>query len=347
MHKIQLPRTILVGPGAISKVGETCKELGLRHNTLVVCATSIYKNIGRPVVRDLKNSGFRSRRIFVDEATEEMVSEVRAAIAKEKSAFVCGIGGGTAIDVAKLASAQSKLPFLSIPTACSNDGIANSRASIRTADNQKTSIEAQAPLAIIADSVIIQQAPHRFFAAGFGDMVAKFTANLDWQLAHRLKGEYYGAYASQLAMMSAKMMIDNAEYISKHYEEGINMLIEALISAGVAMSIAGSTRPCSGSEHLFSHALETIAAKPALHGEQCGVGTIMMAHLHGQDWRKIQTALRLIGSPTNAMELGVTEEEVIGALMKAHSIRPDRYTILGDGLTREAAEKLAKDTEVI
>ena len=113
------------------------------------------------------------------------------------------------------------------------------------------------------------------------------------------------------------------------------------------MSVAGSSRPCSGSEHLFSHALDRVSKEPSLHGEQCGVGAIMMMYLHGGDWRRLKTALMTIGAPTTARELGVSNEEIVRALMIAHSVRPDRYTILGDnGLSREAAERLASTTGV-
>ena len=124
-------------------------------------------------------------------------------------------------------------------------------------------------------------------------------------------------------------------------------MLKALVSNGVAMSIAGSSRPASGSEHMFSHALDRIAPKSALHGEQCGVGTIMMMYLHGGNWQEIRDALKKIGAPTNAEELGIEDKYIIEALVQAHSIRPDRYTILGNGLTPEAAEKVARITKVI
>ena len=93
--------------------------------------------------------------------------------------------------------------------------------------------------------------------------------------------------------------------------------------------------------------LDKIAKKPALHGEQCGVGAIMMMNLHGGDWKFIRDALHNVKAPTTAKELGVSPEEIIEALTIAHTIR-DRYTILGDrGLSREAAEKLAITTGVI
>jgi len=91
-----------------------------------------------------------------------------------------------------------------------------------------------------------------------------------------------------------------------------------------------------------------IAPKPALHGEQCGVGAIMMSYLHGAEWKYVRDALRNVGAPTNAKELGIKDEYIIEALVQAHKINPERYTILGDtGLTYEAAERLATITEVI
>jgi len=210
--------------------------------------------------------------------------------------------------------------------------------------NEKTKV----PLAIIADSSVIAKAPYRLLASGVGDVIAKFTAVLDWRLAHKLKNEYYGEYAASLALLSAKHVLCYANVIRRGDEKAVRIVMEALISSSIAMCIAGSTRPGSGSEHLFSHALDLIAPKPALHGEQCGVGTIMMAYLHGKDWRKIRRTLKRIGAPTTAKELGIPDYYIIKALTIAHKIRPERYTILGEtGLTWEAAENLARTTGVI
>ena len=107
------------------------------------------------------------------------------------------------------------------------------------------------------------------------------------------------------------------------------------------MAIAGTSRPASGAEHLFSHALDKLEASNAMHGEQCGVGTIMMEYLHGGDWKKIRDALSMLGAPVTAKELGLKDEEVIKALEIAHSIRPERYTVLGkEGLTTATASMM-------
>jgi glycerol-1-phosphate dehydrogenase [NAD(P)+] len=113
------------------------------------------------------------------------------------------------------------------------------------------------------------------------------------------------------------------------------------------MSVAGSSRPASGAEHMVSHTLDRLAPGKALHGEQCGVATILMLHLHGADWEQVRDALRTLGAPTTAAELGIPKATMVEALLQAHRIRPERYTVLGDrGLTREAAERLLHVTGV-
>src|SRR3989337_666649 len=114
--------------------------------------------------------------------------------------------------------------------------------------------------------------------------------------------------------MSARLVMRNAGLIQPGNDEGLRVLLEALISCGVAMSIAGSSRPCSGSEHLFSHALDMIDCPHAMHGEQCGIGSIAITYLYGANWKRIRDTLKRIGAPTNASELGVKDEDVVKAL---------------------------------
>ncbi|MGF3522799.1 MAG: NAD(P)-dependent glycerol-1-phosphate dehydrogenase, partial [Candidatus Bathyarchaeia archaeon] len=170
----------------------------------------------------------------------------------------------------------------------------------------------------------------------------------DWKLAHKEKQEYYGEYAASLALMSVRLVALNAEKIREGNEEGLRVLLEALISCGVAMSIAGSSRPCSGSEHLFSHALDMLNPSQGMHGEQCGLGTIMISYLYGANWKRVKQTLKQLGAPTSAADLGAADEDVVKALELAASIRPDRYTILQKlNMNYLACAKVAKATGVI
>lgn len=346
-HYMQLPREVLIGKNVAPLVGETLTRLGFRGPALVVTGHKVVSIAGGTVLESLQRSGFKSSTILVDNATTDQVARVENEIRSVKPDIVIGVGGGKDIDIAKLSSMKASTRFLSVPTAASHDGIASPLVSMKGLDRPYSYV-AHAPIAIVADISIISKSPYPLIRSGCGDVVAKYTAVRDWKLAHRIKNEYYGDYAAELALMSARLVMRNASSIRAMSDSGVHTLVEGLISCGVAMSIAGTSRPCSGAEHLFSHALAMIAPKPALHGEQCGVGTIMCAYLHGANWQLIRGVLHTIGGPTTAKELGIEPEYIIRALTMAHSIRPERYTILGEsGLTKEAAERVAKLTGVI
>jgi glycerol-1-phosphate dehydrogenase [NAD(P)+] len=346
-HRMQLPREVIIGNGALERVGEITRRLGFSQSALVIAGSKTNAIAGKKVRRILEEEGMTIDTFLVESATLKDVEDVEAKIGELKPEMIFGVGGGTKIDVAKCSSARAGIPFISVPTTASHDGIASPLSSIKGFE-KPYSVMTQAPLAIIADTAIIKRAPWRLAISGYEDVVAKLTAVKDWQLAHDEKGEYYGGYAASLALMGAKHVMLNAHLMRKKNEEGLHVLIEALISCGVSMSIAGSSRPCSGSEHMFSHALEIVKPNCALHGERCGLGTIMMAYLHGSNWKRIKQAFRKLGAPTRAVELGISKGDIVEALEMAASIRPERFTILNKlGLNREAYEHLAKVTEVI
>ncbi|MFH0815732.1 MAG: NAD(P)-dependent glycerol-1-phosphate dehydrogenase [Methanobacteriota archaeon] len=345
---MELPRSVVVGHDALGEVGRTCKALGLNGTALVICDSVTVKIAGDRVSELLREAGYCVEHLQITEADEPSINGAMEAAKSSGARFMLGVGGGRPIDVAKCASFNLKMPFLSVPTAASHDGIVSSRASVINAKGRKESLSAHPPLALVADTGIICRAPARLLAAGCGDIISNYTAVLDWKLAHRIKHEYFSSYAASLSEMTARLLIEQAESIKPGLEESAWFVVKALVSSGVAMSIAGSSRPASGAEHAFSHKLDEIAATPALHGEQCGVGSIMMMYLHGGDWQGIRNALKAVGAPTMAKEIGIAPDEVVQALCHAHEVRPERYTILGDnGLTLDAAENLAKSTKVI
>lgn len=346
LHYMQLPREVIIGTDIIGSLGEVCKKLGFSESALIVTGPKMRALAQSDVSRSLQEASFSVTYLIVEDSTMENVVRAEEKIDQAKSSVVIGLGGGKDIDVAKLSSANRQVPFISVPTTASHDGIASSHASIKGLD-KPYSLRGQAPLAILADISVISSSPYRLIASGCGDIVAKYTAVRDWRLAHKVKGEYYGDYAAELALMSARLVMRNARAIRSLSESSVRTVVEALISCGVAISIAGSSRPCSGSEHMFSHALTMIAPKPALHGEQCGVGAIMSACLQKANWKLLRNMLSKIGAPTSSAELGIEDRYIIEALTMIHRVRPERYTVFGeDGISKRQAERLARKTGV-
>jgi len=341
------PRVVLVGHGVIDDLPQTCRQFDFPPAGAVVTGPKTAELAGRRAAELLNGDGFRVATVLAHEATEAEADRVAGEARSAGARFLIGVGGGSKIDITKVVAARLGIPFVSLPTSAAHDGISSPRASLHGSANVM-STEAAVPVGVIADTGVIVQAPFRLLASGCADVISNTTAVLDWRLAVRLRSEEYSSTAATLSEYAAQEIIDHADAIKPNLEESVWIAIRPILVAGIAMSVAGSSRPCSGSEHLFSHALDRVSAHPSLHGEQCGVGAIMMMYLHGGDWRRLKTALLSIGAPTTARELGVSNAEVVRALEMAQSIRPDRYTILGDsGLPHEAAERIATVTGVI
>ena len=346
---MELPRKILIGQGVISQVGILIRTLDQGASEVaVVTGGTVKSKAGTVLESSLENVSLKSSLHVVSHASMGIVNHLQDKIDDRLPDFVIGFGGGRSVDIAKMTAFRIGRPFLSVPTSASHDGISSPFVSIRGTEKPH-SIKANTPIGVVADTGLMLEAPSRLLAGGCGDLVAKITAVKDWELARDEKGEYFGSYAANLAYMSAKIILEESEKLSCKSPFTIRTIVEALISAGVAACIAGSSRPCSGAEHLFSHAVEYLAGSNfGLHGERVGIGTIMMAKLHGLNWVKIVQTLKNVGAPTTAKEIKLSEEQVVKALVAAQSLRPDRYTILTKvRLDNKSAFELAKSVGVI
>jgi len=341
---IKLPRNVVVGHGVVDELGETIADLHLTGEPLIITSPTPNELAGDRVRAQVPESST----IIVEEASFESIERVIDAAHAEAADYLIGLGGGKPIDIAKMAADEINCGLVSLPTAASHDGIVSGRSSIPEGDSRH-SVAADPPLAVIADTEIMAQAPWELTTAGCADIISNYTAVQDWRLANRLKNVEYSEYAGALSEMTAEMLVDNADSIKPNLEESAWIVIKALVSSGVAMSIAGSSRPASGAEHLISHQLDRIAPGQALHGHQVGVASIITEYLHNGDggqWRAIRDALKSIDAPTTAAEIGISDDDLLEALTTAHEIR-DRYTILGNGVSLDAAYETAAVTGVI
>ena len=344
-HTMELPRLIEIGEKNIADFGKFLNSLNKPKKVSLIAGINVQKVLRKKIEKSLKSKKIQFIWHTSKDNQVKSLNQIQKNVKKDNSDLIVGIGGGRSVDTAKLISYNLGKQFVSLPTAASHDGMASPFVSVKS--NIPHSIVASAPMGVFVDIDVIRKAPVRLLASGCGDLIANIIAVKDWQLGHKKKKEYYGRYAANLAMMSAKIVMENS---SKFAKKGLDarVIVEGLISAGVASCIAGSSRPCSGSEHLFSHALDKIAPGIGLHGEKCGIGSIMMAKLHGQDWKKIVKTLKDVGAPTTAKQIGLKPDVIIKALTIAQGLRPERYTILKEiKMTEKRARSLAKSTKVI
>jgi len=344
-HTMELPRKIVVGEKNIADIGNFLKSLKSTKKVSLISGSNVKKIVQKKIQKHFDLAKIENIWYLAKTNDTKSIRDIEKKVSQNKSDLIIGIGGGRSVDIAKMIGFNLALPFVSVPTSASHDGIASPFVSIK--GDKPHSLVTTAPLGVFVDVDIMKRAPKKLLASGCGDLIAKITAVRDWQLSRDKTGEYYGRYSADLASMSAKILMESSERFSKNGLD-VREIVEALISAGVASCIAGSSRPCSGAEHLFSHAVDKLEPGVGLHGEKCGIGTIMMAKLQGQDWKKIVNTLKNVGAPTTAKEIGLKSTTLVKALMIAQSLRPERYTILNEvNMTEKKAITLAKSTKVL
>jgi glycerol-1-phosphate dehydrogenase [NAD(P)+] len=347
---MELPRKILIGSTVIGGLGNFIQQLDHTFSRIAFISGETVKKRTQVISQNsMRDADLSEYKWFVAaDATINEAEKLSKELKKYSPDVIVGQGGGRSVDLAKMAAYNLGKSFISVPTSASHDGISSPFVSMKGSD-KPYSIKAKTPIGVLADVELMSKAPLRLMISGCGDLVGKITAVKDWELARDEVHEYYGTYAANLAYLSAKIVLDGGQNLVKDKLYGLRTIVEALISAGVASCIAGSSRPCSGSEHLFSHAVEYVAGKNfGLHGERVGIGTIMMAKLHGLDWEKIAESLALFGAPTRGKQINLTEDEVVQSLVLASSLRPERFTILNrEKLDKSKAASLAKSVKVI
>lgn len=342
---IEMPRFIEAGHNVLGRITDMCDDLHLSGSGTLITGGKTAEVAGNKVRELLKNYDIDI--CSVGNATTENADIISERAKANGSTFILAVGGGSKIDLAKVVSNNLHIPFIAIPTSASHDGIASNRASLKS-DEGSRSVASASPMGVVADTSIIAEAPYRLLASGCADVISNLTAVRDWDLSRRLKGESFSRSAYSLAMHAADSIVENAELIRPGMEESVWLAIKPIIMSGLSMSIAGSSRPTSGAEHMISHMLDIICPGKALHGEQCGVASIITMYLHGGDWEEIRDALSKIGAPTTVKELNIEPKDMVHAIAHATEIRSDRFTILGEsGITKDVAYQVAKKTGVI
>jgi glycerol-1-phosphate dehydrogenase [NAD(P)+] len=196
------------------------------------------------------------------------------------------------------------------------------------------------PQGVIVDTQVCREAPRNLTLSGVGDLAAKLTAVKDWKLAFRATGETVDDFAALLSDSSVHAFRSHPVFDA----EGIRLLATGLLLNGIAMEIAGSSRPASGSEHLISHALDAISARPRLHGLQVGVAAYLVSLLQGEHSETIAGIFDATGFWDAVAADPFSRAEWRAALQRAPTIKEGFYTILSDpAKLADAAAHLIRD----
>jgi len=254
------------------------------------------------------------------------------------------VGGGKALDVAKYTASLAGITYFAVPTSLSNDGFCSPQASL-TLEGKRRSLPTGLPEALVVDLAVCQRAPRTLWHSGVGDLCSKFTAVSDWKLASHRRRVPVNDLAALMSDASVFQFMANPE----SDEQGMRLLATALMLNGVAMEIAGSSRPASGSEHLISHALDMFGARQRLHGLQTGTAAYLVSSLQsGSHHERIGELFARTTFWESVRKESFSKEEWRIAVERAPSVKEEFYTILSErDVWPEFARMIAHDPALV
>ncbi|MBO4410610.1 MAG: sn-glycerol-1-phosphate dehydrogenase [Lachnospiraceae bacterium] len=271
-HQISLDNMIL-GEGVLSELPKAVESVGRFRHVTIVADKNTFRAAGQTVL-SLIPAGAAVLDPENLHANEIGVEKAEALIPADADLLIA-VGSGTIHDITRYVAYRRHLPFLSVPTAASVDGFVSTVAAM-TWNGVKRTLTAVGPTLMVADSLIMKDAPKALTAAGVGDLLGKYTALADWKAGKILKNEYYCPEIVRLEEEALENVVRNIDQIAACDAKGIELLQYGLVLSGLAMQMAGNSRPASGAEHHFSHLIEMHVLNPenqAFHGEKVGVGT--------------------------------------------------------------------------
>lgn len=285
MNPVPIPpgmetRLFLLENDALNQLPEAIRSLwGNDARPWLVADGNTWRAAGAEVAKILKAAGMESPDPFLFPGTPMLhADEGNVNLLLEQfpeNVVPVAIGGGTVNDLVKRASGLRHVSYCCVPTAPSVDGYTSSGAAL-TASGLKQSLPCPAPLAVVADSDILRNAPPEMFAAGYADLMAKIPAGADWLAADTLGIEAIDPAVWELVQTPLR---DNLSDPSD-----VRRVFTGLAATGYAMQLYRDSRPASGADHLVSHIWEMenlcCNGKPVSHGFKVAIGTVTSTALY-------------------------------------------------------------------
>lgn len=337
-HHVDI-RQVVYSADAIRTLAEFLSRGASGMAATVVADARTYTAAGEAADNELRAGGWDVRISLIsdpphgdpvcDEATREAVQRKL----HPSSDFIVAVGSGVVSDICKWISTETHIPYVAVPTAASMNGYASSNIApaIR---GVKRVISGVVPQAIFAVPSVIENAPYELTAAGLGDVLAKSVSAIDWRINHILFGEYYCPTCAHLTREFEPAYMDHPDKLRRKDPSAIRALFEGLVYSGISMTMAGTSSPASGGEHLISHALDMKSAVDGAphdyHGRQVGVGTIFAAALY-------ERLLRL-----ESPEFSVHPEETDSAYWKSLTAVVEEEHALKRAKAEQAARQLGE-----
>lgn len=331
-------KSIIIDRNLAAQAGSLLDQVDLGNRLAMVMDPATWAVLGRKVIAAL-DAETNIDEIILPRHVHPDMNVVHEVMARSADATgLVAIGSGTINDIVKYAAHLSGKPYAVFGTAPSMNGYTSISAAI-TEKGLKQSLPATLPQGVFLDLDVMANAPRRLIAAGFGDSMARSTAQTDWLMAHLLFGSTYRDLPFALLAEDEDALVENAAALKAGDTAVIELLVRTLVMSGLGMTLCGGSYPASQSEHLIAHYIDMRGENlpTAYHGEHIAVTTLTMARLQ----ERVLASEHLVLKPTPDSPADFAR--IFGPELGETCWEAFRPKILDQAATRDVNERLARD----
>lgn len=309
--KAVFPGKYIQGEGVLSQLPEWVKLLGKKG---LIIASRTAKNKILPGYIDSSTGDSIQIESFHGECCESELNRISGIMAGKNIDVIAGMGGGKAIDTAKIIADRHGLPVIIVPTIASTDAPCSGCAVLYTEEGHFQSVYYQKmnPQVVLVDMKIIAGAPPRFLIAGMGDALATW---FEARSCERTRSQNAcGGYSTRTGLNLARLCYDTVlKYgidakiaCEKHI---ITPALNHIVEANILLSGIGFESSGLAAAHSIHNGLTALEETHAFyHGEKVAFGVLAGLYLTDaspQEIADVYSFCEKIGLPTTFADIGL------------------------------------------
>ena len=251
---------------------------------------------------------------FRGECCEKELNRLSAVIINSKTDVLIGMGGGKAIDTAKIAADRSGIPVIIVPTIASTDAPCSGCAVIYSEHGVFKSVYYQKmnPQVVLVDMNVIAQAPVRFLVSGMGDALATWFEARSCERSQ--SPNECGGYSTMTGLNLAKLCFDTLlvhgpSARTDNEKHLISPALNYITEANILLSGIGFESSGLAAAHSVHNGLTALPeTRTFYHGEKVAFGVVTGLHLVGAPPEETDTVYGFcekIGLPVTLRDIGI------------------------------------------
>ncbi len=273
------PAQVLRGTEALKQSAEAIARFGKRP--LIIGgdrSLALIQPTLQPVLKRSELNGTSAS--YCPDCSEASLAQLHQALLAHQGDFIMAVGGGKALDTAKLLAHQCRLPIVTIPTSGATCAAWTALSNVYSNEGAFLYDVAltHCPDLLILDYSLVQTAPQRTLVAGIGDAIAK------WYEASVSSG-----HSQQTLMIAAvqqarvlrdilfqKSVIALQQVGSETWREVVDATV---LLAGVIGGIGGAQCRTVAAHAVHNGLTHVKASHGTLHGEKVAYGILVQLRL--------------------------------------------------------------------